>query len=247
MAATLDTSPRKNRILAALPQAECDRFFASLQPVSLAQRQVLYEVGAPLECIYFIEGGIASVLTSMTDGSTIEVGMIGREGLVGAAALLGGEVSAQHVIIQAPSTALRMKAAECRAAFEQSAAVRAPVLRYVQTLLDLSAQTAACNRLHSIEQRCARWLLMARDRLDDDIMPMTHEFLSTMLGVRRAGVTETVGVLHRSGLIQNHRGAVIILDREGLEAAACECYRIDHERLMRLLSSTDAPRLGQTN
>jgi CRP-like cAMP-binding protein len=180
----------------------------------------------------------------MTDGSTIEVGMIGREGIVGAAALLGGEASAQHIVVQAPGTALRMKVAECRAAFEESAAVRAPVLRYVQTLLDLSAQTAACNRLHSIEQRCARWLLMARDRLDDDVMPMTHEFLSTMLGVRRAGVTETVGELHRSGLIQNHRGAVTILDREGLEAAACECYRIDHARVMRLLSDTGPPPAG---
>jgi CRP-like cAMP-binding protein len=235
MTATLATSPQKNRILAALPQAEIDRFFLSLQPVSLAQRQVLYEVGAPLECIYFLEGGVASVLTSMTNGSTIEVGMIGREGIVGAAALLGGEVSAQHVIVQVPANAQRMKVAECRAAFEESAAVRAPVLRYIQTLLDLSAQTAACNRLHSIEQRCARWLLMARDRVDSDAIPMTHEFLATMLGVRRAGVTETVGELHRSGLIQNHRGTVTILDREGLEEAACECYRVDHARLMRLL------------
>jgi CRP-like cAMP-binding protein len=235
LAASLATSPPKNRVLAALPQAELDRFFSGLQPVSLAQRQVLFPAGAPLEWIYFIEAGVASVLTSMTDGSTIEVGMIGREGLVGAAGLLGGDMSAQHVIVQVPGTALRIKVAACQAAFEQSATVRAPVLRYVQHLLDLSAQTAACNRLHSIEERCARWVLMARDRQDDDVMPMTHEFLASMLGVRRAGVTETVGELNRSGLIQNHRGAVTILDREGLEAAACECYRVDHERLMRLL------------
>ena len=235
MAADLATSPQKNRILAALPQAELDRFFSGLEPVSLAQRHVLFGVGARLEDIYFIEEGMASVLTRMTDGSTIEVGMIGREGVVGAAALLGCEVSAQHIIIQVSGTALRINAAKCKKAFEQSAAVRAPILGFIQALLDLSAQTAACNRLHSIEQRCARWLLMARDRLDDDVMPMTHEFLATMLGVRRAGVTETIGELHRSGLIQNHRGAVTIVDREGLEAAACECYRIDHERLMRQL------------
>ena len=226
---------QKNRILAAFPQPELGRFLSSLEPVSLAQRQVLYEVGAPFEHIYFIEAGVASVLTSMADGSTIEVGMIGREGIVGAAALLGAERSAQHVVIQVSGDALRMLGAECRAAFDESAAVRAPVLRYIQAFLDLSAQTAACNRLHSIEQRCARWLLMARDRVDGDVMPMTHEFLASMLGVRRAGVTETVGELHRSGLIQNHRGAVTILDSEGLEAAACECYRIDHERLMRLI------------
>lgn len=235
MAATSATAPPKNRILAALPQEDLKRLFSSLQPVSLVLKEVLCEVGAPLESIYFIEEGVASVLTRMADGSTIEVGMIGREGIVGAAALLGGEVSAQHVVVQVPGTALRMKAAECRAAFEQSAAFRAAVLRYIAALLDLSAQTAACNRLHSIEQRGARWFLMARDRIDGDVMPMTHEFLASMLGVRRAGVTETVGELHRSGIIQNHRGFVTILDRDGLEAAACECYGLDHERLLRLL------------
>ena len=203
--------------------------------MSLALRQVLYEAGDSFEHIYFIETGVASVLTLMTDGSTIEVGMIGREGIVGAAALLGGEVSAQQVIVQGPGVALRMPVAECRAAFEESPVVRAAVLRYVRALLDLSAQTAACNRLHSIRERCARWLLMARDRLDGDVMPVTHEFLATMLGVRRAGVTETLGDLHRSGLIRAGRGAVTIIDRDGLEAAACECYRNDHEQLMRLL------------
>jgi CRP-like cAMP-binding protein len=170
----------------------------------------------------------------MANGSTIEVGMIGTEGIVGVPALLGSEVSAQHIIIQVPGAALRMNAAECKAAFEESAAVRAPLLRFIGAFLDLSAQTAACNRLHNIEQRCARWLLMARDRLHGDVMPMTHEFLATMLGVRRAGVTETVGDLHRSGLIRNGRGAVTVIDGEGLEAASCECYRVDRERLMRL-------------
>ncbi len=235
MASATQSSPYKNRILAAFPQEDLHRFFASLHPVSLAQRHVLYEVGAPFEYIYFLEAGVASVLTSMTTGSTIEVGMIGTEGVVGASALLGSEVSAQHVVIQAPGAALRMKVAECKAAFEQSAAVRAPLLRFIAALLDLGAQTAACNRLHTIEQRCARWLLMARDRLHGDAMPMTHEFLATMLGVRRAGVTETVGEMQRSGLIRNGRGEVTIVDGQGLEAAACECYRHDHERLMRLV------------
>jgi len=234
MASATRSSPYKNRILAAVPQEDLDRFFASLRLVSLSQRQVLYEVGAPFEYIYFFETGVASVLTSMANGSTIEVGMIGTEGIVGATALLGGEVSAQHIIVQAPGAALRMKVAECKAAFEQNAAVRALVLRFIAALLDLGAQTAACSRLHSIEQRCARWVLMTRDRLHSDAMPMTHEFLATMLGVRRAGVTETVGELHRSGLIRNGRGAVTIVDGAGLEAAACECYRLDHERLMRL-------------
>jgi CRP-like cAMP-binding protein len=234
MAPPHSTYPPKNRILAALPQAEFDRFLPDLHPVSLTLRQPLHEVRDPLAWVYFIEEGVASVLTTMTNGSTIEVGMIGREGVVGVAALLGSETSAQHVIVQVPGTALRMSAAKCKAAFEASAAVRAIVLRYTLVLLDLGAQRAACNRLHSIEQRCARWLLMTHDRLDGDVLPMTHEFLASMLGVRRAGVTETVGELHRSGLIRNHRAELAILDREGLEATACECYQVDRERLMTL-------------
>ena len=126
---------------------------------------MLHEVGAPFEDVYFIEEGVASVLTNMADGSTIEVGMIGMEGMVGVTALLGGNVSAQQVIVQVPGTALRMSAALCRAAFDRSEGVRSVALRFIEAILNLSAQTAACNRLHSIEQRCARWLLMAIDRV----------------------------------------------------------------------------------
>jgi CRP-like cAMP-binding protein len=235
MAAIVHSSPPKNRLLAALPQADFERFFAELEPVSLTLKQVLYQVGDPLGWVYFVERGVVSVLTSMANGASIEVGMIGNEGIVGVAALLGSEASAQQIIVQVPGTALRIKASACRAAFEQSAAVRALMHRFILAFIDLGAQTAACNRLHSIEQRCARWLLMARDRVASDEMPMTHEFLATMLGVRRAGVTETIGGLQLSGLIRNHRGAVTIVDGDGLEAAACECYRIDHERLLRLI------------
>jgi CRP-like cAMP-binding protein len=234
MAPTSLATP-KNRLLAALPEEERECFLSNLHPVSLALRQVLYEAGAPIEKVYFIEQGVASVLTNMANGSTIEVGMIGFEGIVGVAALLGRDASTQQVIVQVPGSALRMKAAECRAAFDQSPAVRVVTLRYLAALFDLASQTAACNRLHTIEQRCARWLLMAHDRLQSDVLPMTHEFLASMLGVRRAGVTETAGELQGSGLIRYHHGQVTIVDREGLEAAACECYRIDHDRFMRLL------------
>jgi CRP-like cAMP-binding protein len=235
MASTARSPTSKNRVLAAVPQEDFDRFFASLQPVSLSLKQVLYQVGAPLDSVYFIEEGVGSVLTSMANGSTIEVGMIGMEGIVGVAALMGGEASVQQVVIQGPGAALKMPAAKCRKAFDQSPAFRAAVLRYVAAFIDLGAQTAACNRLHSIEQRCARWFLMALDRLHGDVFPMTHEFLASMLGVRRAGITETAGELQRSGLIRNHRGEVTVVDRPGLEAAACECYALDHARLMRLL------------
>jgi len=222
----------RNRILAALPPEDFDRFSPALQPVSLSLRQVIHDVSSPIEHVYFVEQGVGSILTIMADDSAIEVGMIGSEGMVGVPAVFGSATSDQRVIVQIPGTALRMDAARCKAAFDESAAVRMAVLRFATALMNLSAQTAACNRLHSIEQRCARWLLMAHDRIQSDIMPMTHEFLASMLGVRRAGVTVTAGELQRSGLIRYHHGQITIRDRDGLQATACECYRIDHERFI---------------
>ena len=211
------------------------RFFSNLHPVSFPLRHVLYEVDAPLEHVYFIEQGLSSILMSMSNGSTIEVGMIGMEGMIGIQALLGSLTSNHQFIAQAPITALRMNTALCKAAFDQSAAVRRVVLRFTEVVLGLASQTAACNRLHSIEQRCARWMLISSDRLHSDTISMTHEFLASMLGVRRAGVTTTLGELDRSGLIDNGRGRVTVTDRDGLEAAACECYQRDRSRLDRLL------------
>ena len=196
---------------------------------------VFYDVGTPFENVYFIEQGLASVLTNLTNGSMIGVGMIGIEGVVGVPVLLGDETSAQRVIVQVPGTALCMKAAPCKAAFDESASVRGILLRFAAARLNFSAQTAACNRVHSIKQRCARWLLMSSDRIRSDVMPMTHEFLSSMLGVRRTGVTAIAGELQRSELIRYHRGQVTIVDHAGLEAAACECYRIDHARFKQRL------------
>ena len=212
-----------------------EQFFSELDPVSLSLKQILYPVGAPLDHVYFIEQGIASVLTRMADGASIEVGMIGTEGIVGLPALLGSDVSDQHIIVQVSGTAQRMDADLCRSAFDGSTAVRRAALRFTDMLLALGGQTAACNRLHSTEQRFARWLLMARTRLDSDVIPMTHEFLSTMLGVRRTGVTEVATKLRRAGLIRYHHGEITILDREALEATACECHLIDRRRLTRLL------------
>jgi CRP-like cAMP-binding protein len=225
----------KNRLLAAFPQEDVQRFFSHLQPISFPLGHVLYEVGERLEHVYFIEQGLASTLMNMSNGSSIEVGMVGLEGMVGTHALLGALTSQRQFIAQCPITALRMKAALCKAAFDQSLAVRRVVLRFIEVILDLAAQTAACNRLHSIEQRCARWLLMSSDRIHSDTMPMTHEFLASMLGVRRAGVTTTLGELDRSGLIDNGRARIKITDREGLAAAACECYELDRSRLEKLL------------
>ncbi|HEV8681052.1 MAG TPA: Crp/Fnr family transcriptional regulator [Stellaceae bacterium] len=225
----------KNRLLATLPSEDIQRLSPHCQQISLRQRDILYRTGEQIKHVYFIEQGIVSILTNMLDGSTIEVGMIGTEGLVGMSAMLGAETSAQQAIVQIGGTALRMSTAPCRDAFDQSAAVRRVFHRFTDSLINLSAQTAACNRLHSIEQRCARWLLMACDRNGSLTMPMTQEFLSSMLGVRRAGVTETAGELQRSGLIRYHRGQLTVIDRNGLEASACECYGIDHRRLENLL------------
>jgi CRP-like cAMP-binding protein len=222
---------QKNQLLVAMSQEDAGKFFSGLHPVSLPLRQIIYEVGAPLENVYFIEQGVASLLTTMTNGEKIEAGMIGSEGVVGLPVLLGREISGQHVIVQAPLTALRMEAADFKAAFEQSAAVRHIMLRYTATLLDIASQTAACNRLHSLKERCARWLLMMFDRLRSDEMPLTHELLSIMLGVRRTRVTEAAGELQRAGLIHYSRGLVSILDHPGLSATACECYR-DHDQLL---------------
>ena len=160
--------------------------------------------------------------------------MIGKEGVAGLPAVLGGAVSEQLIIVQAPGPALCMGAAECASAFDQSAAVRRVFLRFTEAFLGLAAQTAACNRLHSIQQRLARWLLMAHARLESDVIPMTHEFLSSLLGVRRTGITEVAGKLQRSGSIRYHQGQITILNREALEATACECYGADQRRLLHL-------------
>ena len=224
-----------NRLLAALPPEDFDALRPNLYRVSWSTRQTLYEVGSTIEYVYFSEAGIASIVTIMADGSTSEVGMIGIEGIVGVPALLGTEVSAQNIIVQLPGSALRMDARLCKAAFDQRPSTRAIMLRFIDAFLNMIAQTAACNRLHSARQRCARWLLMASDRIESDTMPMTHEFLSFMLGIRRTGITAIARELQRSGLIQYRHGRISISDRDGLKTVACECYSIDRQQLRRLI------------
>ncbi len=219
----------RNRLLAALPEAELDRLRSELHPVDWAMQHTVYEAGDPIENVYFVEEGLACIVVIMADGATAEVGMIGAEGLVGASALLGSDAAAQHVVVQSPGAALRMNAGQCRAAFAQNLAFHGEILQFVGGLLALSGQIAACNRLHTARQRCARWLLMAADRIGIDEMPMTHEFLASMLGVRRTGVTAIARELQRSGLIGYRHGRLRIADRAGLAAAACECYAVDRQ------------------
>jgi CRP-like cAMP-binding protein len=220
----------RNRILSALPQAELDRLRSHLQAIALPQGQVLHEAGAAIEYVYFIEQGVGSVLTTMADGRAIEVRMVGRESVIGLAYLFGAEISPLQTIVQVPGSASRMSAPLFRAEFDRRELLRRIVLRLISAALVMTSQNAACNRLHSVEQRCARWLLEASNRIGSDTMPMTQEFLATLLGVRRAGVSATASQLQRSGLIRYRRGRLSIVDRQALEAHACECYIVDHEQ-----------------
>jgi CRP-like cAMP-binding protein len=229
------TRRSSNLILNALPEADIQRLCAQQQRVALRQKQILHQPGAAIEHVYFLEQGLASVLTMMLDGSAVEVLMMGREGVTGFPYLLGAETSLQQVVVQVPGNALRMNAALFKAEFDRSASLRRIVVPFINAAYAMTSQTAACNRLHSIEQRCARWLLNASDRIGSDTMPMTHEFLSFLLGVRRAGVTITAGRLQRAGLIRYHRGSLTIIERHALEALSCECYQLDRELFERAL------------
>ncbi len=225
----------RNRLLGALSSSAFELLADDLHPVPLAKGQVLYAVGAPLDHIYFVEEGLASIMTTMEDGAASEVGMIGPEGMIGASALLGGKTSAQHIVVQLPGQALRIAARLCKVAFETNPDIRRVMLRFVEDILNLSAQTAACNRLHQVQQRCARWLLMASDRVQSRVLALTQEFLAAMIGVRRSGVSEAAAQLQRAGIIRYRRGEITIVDYEGLRAVACECYPLDRQRIERLL------------
>lgn len=233
-------APFKNNILSSLSKKDAELLIPHLNLIHLEQRDVLYEVGEVITDLYFMENGVASVIATMAEGSSIEVGMIGFEGAVGMSALLGENISNQHVVIQMPGKAYKISVSKCKAAFEQSPSIRKTLLRFVDSFLNLSAQTAACNRLHLVEQRCARWLLMSSDRTQTNHLPLTQEYLSAMIGVRRSGVSEAASQLQRSGLINYNQGNITILDRSGLEKSSCECYRIDRDRFDQLLASEKA-------
>jgi len=223
------TDPRGsvgNRLLNAIPRAVYERLLPHMKPVSLVLKQVLYERDAPIPHVYFPNGGVVSLLIEMDDGAAVEVATIGNEGLVGLPVFLGVDLSAERAIVQIAGGALRMPAAVFVREVRPGSPLHDLLRRYTQALMMAMAQMAACNRLHPLEERYARWLLQTHDRVRADDFPMTHEFLAQMLGVRRATVTVAAGVLQQAGLIRYSRGVVTILDRPGLEAASCECYRL---------------------
>jgi CRP-like cAMP-binding protein len=222
----MSASTTRNRLLAALPPEDLAQLWSRLEPAELPFHQTLHAVGEPISAVYFPETGWASMLAYLEDGDAAEVGLIGREGFVGLPVLLGADHDDLEAMVQAPGTALRMDKAAFRAALEGVSAFRTLLLRYALVHHGQVARTAACNGRHHTDQRLARWLLMAHDRSEGDGFPMTHEFLSMMLGVRRAGVTVAAGLLSKAGFIRYERGRMEVTDRPGLESAACECYGV---------------------
>ena len=224
-----------NRLLALLSRDVRQRLLPLMRLMSLTAKQVLYEPNSRVNTIYFPLGAVASELSTMEDGTTVEVATIGKEGMLGVPVLLGGDTISLHLIAQIPGPALAMT----RENFERTLnGGEAPILlRYIQALLTQIAQQSACNRSHVIEKRCARWILMTHDRVQKPEFPLTHEFLAYMLGARRASVSIAARTLAKAGLISYTRGSIHVLNRKQLEKASCECYGVIKREYDRLLSS----------
>jgi CRP-like cAMP-binding protein len=220
------SSDKGNILLSKLSARSRERLLAQTTAVSLPLRTPLYEAERPPAYGYFMTSGIASVVTTMADGATAEVGLIGREGLVGCIHLLGGAPVSTHCFVQLEATALRIPYAQLQKEFNSSEEVRKRVLEFVQEQALSVSQLAACQRLHEAEARLGRWLLMARDRTQSDMLEFTQEFLAMMLGAQRTTVTMVAGGLQRKGFIEYRRGRVKIIDGPGLESAACDCYQV---------------------
>lgn len=231
----------RNRLLASLPAAELAQLLPSLEPVELVQRQVVFAPGERIEFVVFPESGWLSHLITLEDGDVGEVGLVGREGMVGVSLLFGDDQTLAEIIVQAQGTALRLRAETFYDALDTVPTLRRRLLRYALALQTQIAQTAACNAHHHVEQRLARWLLTAHDRAEHDAFPMTHEFLSIMLGVRRAGVTVAAGALQRAGFIRYEKGHIEVTDRAGLETASCECFDVVRREFQRLLGPAAPP------
>ncbi len=226
----------KNYLIAALHTDEFARLEPLLEPVSFKLGQVLFESGDKQEYAYFPTTLIVSLLYVMERGATAEIGVVGNDGIIGVALFLGGETTTSRAIIQSAGAAFRIKATDLQAEFARGRVFQKMLLRYAQALLTQISQTAVCNRLHTVEQQLCRWLLLSHDRLDSDKLVMTHDLISNMLGVRREGVTLAAKKLAEKKLIKNVRGSITLLDRQGLEAAVCECYGVVNTEYNRLLS-----------
>ena len=230
-------SPRqtpKNRLLAALPAEDYERLLPELMPVRFALGDIIYESQKVMEHVYFPTSSHVSLLYTMKDGSTAEVGLVGNEGLVGIALFMGGDTTPNRAIVQGAGRAFKMKASALQEEFSRGGALQHLLLRYTQALITQISQTAVCNRLHTTEQRLCRWILMTHDRTQSDELEMTHEFISNMLGIQREAVSLVAQRLRETGAINYKRGRIRIIDRGILEEFSCECYqvvKVEHQRL----------------
>ncbi|MCW5960951.1 MAG: Crp/Fnr family transcriptional regulator [Pyrinomonadaceae bacterium] len=225
----------KNHLLAALPKAELAILLPNFDLISFTLGDVLYESGEQMNYVYFPSTAIVSLLYIMENGSTAEIGIIGNDGVVGVSLFMGGKTTTSRAIIQSAGTMVRLKDSVLQEEFSRGGKFQELLLRYTQALMTQISQTAVCNRLHSIEQQLCRWLLLSHDRLDTNKLIMTHDLISNMLGVRREGVTLAAQKLAAKKLITNDRGTMIVIDRPGLEAAVCECYKVVFDEYVRLL------------
>jgi CRP-like cAMP-binding protein len=233
--------PRDNRLLAVLQDHDYQRISSHLDLVELPLGHVLYESGGQLDWVFFPTNTIVSLLYVLEDGSSAEIAVIGREGIVGIALFLGGQTMPNRAVVQSAGYAYRLKGALLTREFNRSGPVQHLLLRYTLALLTQMAQTAVCNRHHSVDQQLCRWLLLSLDRLPSNNLAMTQELIANMLGVRREGVTEAAGKLQEAGLIEYHRGLITVLNRPGLEERVCECYKVVRTEFDRLLPDLIEP------
>jgi CRP-like cAMP-binding protein len=229
-----------NRLLALLPAADLERLRPHLHPVDLTAGEAIYDAGRPPDWIYFPTTAVVSFVHTTESGATTQIGVVGNEGVLGLAVLLGARSLPDGAIVQIAGEALRARVDVVAEEFWRGGAFQRLMLRYLQTLMTQISQTAACNQMHSVEQRLCRWLLLCLDRVESDRLTMTQEFLAGMLGDRRESVTLAAGNLQSLGLMQYARGHILVLDRAGLEARACECYEVVRSEIARLLSGTDS-------
>jgi CRP-like cAMP-binding protein len=232
--------PRKNQLLAALPPTEWARWLPGLEPVDMPLGQVLYESGVAMTHVYFPTTSIVSLLYVMEDGASAEIAVVGNEGIVGVSLFMGGETTPSRSVVQSAGQGYRMRAQVLKEEFNRSSPVLHLLLRYTQALITQMAQTAVCNRHHSLDQQLCRWLLLSLDRLQVPELAMTQELIANMLGVRREGVTEAASNLQKAGLIRYRRGHITVLDRAGLEERTCECYAVVRKEYERLLPALTA-------
>ncbi len=232
--------PRQNYLVAALPPADLERVQPHLKLIPLDLGQVLYEPDIRLRYLYFPTNSIVSLLYVMADGASAEIAVVGNEGVIGVSLFMGGETTPSRAVVQSAGHAYRLPGELLKEEFTRGGVMQHLLLRYTQSLLTQMAQTAVCNRHHSLDQQLCRWLLLSLDRLQSNELVMTQELIANMLGVRREGVTEAAGNLQKAGLIRYSRGRITVLDRPSLEARTCECYAVVKREYDRLLPALTA-------